>query len=258
MPTPVAYSPFETSWFHYVSLLVLVAVIVYLIVKFKKATDKQFKRTILIAGIVMVVCEIYKQWIFTYQAGYYQWYAFPFQFCSTPMYLFLVLGLSRNKTLDSYIVAFLATYGTFAGLAVMAYPSSVFISLVGINIQTMVHHGLIGAIGVALLVRNKMDMKMFVRGVITFVTLSAIAYGMNTIFNLSGMEGTFNMFFINHRFGTEIPVLSLIEPVVPHVVFLIVYVFGFTFVASLVHFSANGIRKLATLKTKKQQLAYQN
>ena len=51
------------------------------------------QKIILISGFIMLIFEIYKQVIFTYQVGHYQWYAFPFQFCSTPMYLYIIYGL---------------------------------------------------------------------------------------------------------------------------------------------------------------------
>src|SRR5690606_11564090 len=153
METPVAYSPFATSWFHWLSLIVLAITTVWFISYFKRANEKQIKKVILISGIIMVLFEIYKQVIFNYSETEYQWYAFPFQFCSTPMYLYLILGLSKSRKLDQFLIAYLATYATFAGYAVMLYPSTVFVPTIGINIQTMVHHGLIAVIGIALLVK---------------------------------------------------------------------------------------------------------
>jgi len=258
MTKPVAYTSFETSWFHWLSLIILIATTVFLIKYFKKGTEKQIKKVILISGIIMVIFEIYKQIIFNYDGTGYEWYAFPFQFCSTPMYLYLVLGLSKNKKLDEYLIAYLATYATFAGFAVMIYPSSVFVDVIGINIQTMVHHGLIAAIGISLLVRYKLDYKAFFKGMTVFVILSGIAYAMNTVWNIIEPDIVFNMFFINPKYGTEIPVLSMIEPVVPHIVFLFVYVFGFTFVASLVFFGAKLSRMVKYKTSTKPQLAYQN
>ena len=48
----------------------------------------------------------------------YAWYAFPWQFCSTPMYIGLLAGLSKGK-LHDHFCAYLATFALFAGTAVM-------------------------------------------------------------------------------------------------------------------------------------------
>lgn len=249
MTTPVAYTGLETSWFHYLSLILTAIVFYFLLKMFKKGDIPKIKKTILILGIVMLLLEVYKQIIFTYQENHYQWYAFPFQFCSTPMYLYIILGFTKNKKIASYLVAFLATYGTFAGVAVMLYPSSVFVPTIGINIQTMVHHGLIAAVGLALLLTSvPINYKTLLKGMSVFVILVTIAYMMNILFNVFIDTATFNMFFINPKYGTEIPVLSMIEPNVPHFIFLIVYVLGFSLMALLMLLIASVARKVVFKK----------
>lgn len=243
MKTPVAYSAFETSWLHYVSLVLMILSIMIVYRLFKQKDMVKIKKTILIIGIVMVLFEIYKQIIFTYESGSYQWYAFPFQFCSVPMYLYILLGLIRNEKISKHLISFLATYGTFAGLAVMLYPASVFVDTIGINIQTMLHHGMMAVVGISLLFTVvPIGIKTLFRGMVTFIVLVTFAYLLNTISNIILPNITFNMFFINPLYGTEIPVLSLIEPNVPHFIFLIVYILGFSLMAQLMILFAGGIR----------------
>lgn len=235
MMKPEAYQSFSKSWFHYLSLVITLLVIIMLTRKFKVADDKKLKSILLVFGIMMIILEIYKQIIFTYQANAYQWYAFPFQFCSTPMYLFIIYGLNKNHKVDQYLLSFLATYSTFAGIAVMLYPADVFIETIGINIQTMVHHGLMAAVGFSLLITKfKLSIKYFLKGSAVFAILMTLAMIMNNIFNMQGIDATFNMFFINERFGSHLPILMDIEPLVPHLAFLAIYLFGFSFVASII------------------------
>lgn len=252
MNTPIPYDKLTTSWFHYLSLLLTIGIFIALTRFFKKANTKQTKRAILIIGIIMLLFEIYKQVIFTYQANEYQWYAFPFQFCSTPMYLFVIYGLSKNSKTDDYILSFIATYTAFAGLAVMLYPVSVFVSTVGINIQTMIHHGLMMAVGFAILItKASLIYKTVLKGSTIFVILMAIAYLLNTLFEIFIHNGTFNMFFISPKFGTEIPVLTLISGKVPHVVFLLIYALGFSLMATIILLIGRLIKQ-SFLKTEKQ------
>lgn len=235
MMRPEAYQTFSKSWFHYLSLIITILLIIKLTKTFKAADQTKLKRMLLIFGILMIILEIYKQVIFTYQVNAYQWYAFPFQFCSTPMYIFIIYGFNKNKKVDPYLLSFLATFSTFAGVAVMLYPANVFIDTIGINIQTMVHHGLMAAVGFSLLLtKTSMSIKYFLKGSVVFAMLMGIAMVMNWIFNMQGMDTTFNMFFINERFVSELPVLVSIQPLVPHLVFLLIYLLGFTIVATLI------------------------
>ncbi len=234
MIRPEGYGSLEVSWFHYLSLLIVGILIIQCTISFKRHTDQKVKKTILITGIVMIVLEIYKQIIFTYQANAYQWYAFPFQFCSTPMYLFIVYGLNKNEKIDHYLISFLATYSTFAGLAVMLYPADVFVDTIGINIQTMIHHGAMVVIGISLLLaKMKLNYKYLFKGFVVFAILGGIAIIANTLFNLQNIDATFNMFFINERFENHLPILGSIQPLVPHFIFLVIYFVGFSLVATL-------------------------
>ncbi|MBU1143027.1 MAG: YwaF family protein, partial [Firmicutes bacterium] len=137
MNRPLPYGTLSEGWFHYLSLVLVIVASVIAITRMKNMSDKKLKKVLLIFAIILIVFEIYKQLIFSYQANWnYQWYAFPFQFCSTPMYVALFAGLTRNKKIFEALKIFLATFGLFAGVAVMLYPMTVFVGTIGINIQT--------------------------------------------------------------------------------------------------------------------------
>lgn len=235
MREPQPYASFSKGWFHYLSLALFVILTIILIRSMRKMNKQQVNRLLIGFSMVLLIFEVYKQIIFTYQAGgSYQWYAFPFQFCSTPMYIALIAGLAKREQVRESLIAFLGTFGLFAGLAVMLYPETVFITTVGINIQTMVHHGGMAALGIALLSTEiKHSWSSIWKAVTVFSVLVSIAIVMNTIFNTWIEAGTFNMFFINPRFDNGIPVLSIFQPLVSPLVFDIIYIVGFSMVASL-------------------------
>ena len=99
--------------------------------------------------------EILKQVIYTLQAGHYQWYAFPFQFCSVPIYLVPLALLIRNEKIKTALYNFLSFYVLLAGLIVMFYPGDVFTTDVVINFQTMIHHMSMVLIGFAITFAGK-------------------------------------------------------------------------------------------------------
>ena len=254
MNRPVPYQSLALSWFHYLALAIVVVASVVAVIRMKNASSFKLRRFLLVFAGLLLFFELYKQLIFSYQADWtYQWYIFPFQFCSTPMYVGLLAGLTKNKKLQQILINFLGTYGLFAGLAAMVYPSDVFVNTIGINIQTMVHHGSMTVVGVALLA-NKVQRtpKAIIGATGVFSVLVAIAILLNYVHNTWIATGTFNMFFINPNFHNHLPVLAQIEPLVPHPVFVFIYIIGFAFLATLVLFFEIGIKAIGYKKRSVQ------
>lgn len=241
MNKPVAYAPFEQSWFHYLSLLLMVVYTVLLTIRFRKTDNQGVRKTLRNIGLALIVFEIYKQVVFTYrEPGVWEfaWYAFPFQFCSTAMYMMIIVGFSKDKNITDYGFSFLATFTMFAGLAVMFYPATVFVGEIGINIQTMFYHGSMAAVGLALVFSGKVSHSYHtvLKGMIPMIMLLLMAVLMNGLFNhyLSDL-GTFNMFFVNPAYDSGLAIISLIQPYVSPVTYIFSYFVGITF-ASFVTF----------------------
>ncbi|MBR1984698.1 MAG: YwaF family protein [Clostridia bacterium] len=250
MKTPTAY-----GWFHLLMFALVIGFTVFLCVKFKNSTEKQNKIILLTLGFICIGFEIYKQLNFSYNGGNwtYQWYAFPFQFCSTPMYVAIIAGFLKPSKFRDCLYSFLATFGLFAGLAVMFYPGDVFISTIGINIQTMVHHGLQITFGVYLIVSKRVELKpkTILKAAPVFMALVLIALSMNCITHFAGLTDTFNMFYISPWYNCHLPILSLVYANTPYIVFLLVYILGFTLCGFIVLMAALGINKLYILISNK-------
>lgn len=233
-------TPTNFGWFHLMFIAFVIIAVALLCVFARNVKNKTFRLIILISWIVILCLEIYKQLVFSYDAGSgwdYQWYAFPFQLCSTPLYLlpFVVFlkdigwqGLVRDS-----IMAFLGTFVFFAGFAVFMYPNDVFISLIGINIQTMVHHGLQIVLGIYIMVynRKKLNIMFYVKGIFTFLVMFVVALLLNIIVHAAVPGETFNMFYIGPYYPCTLPLLNIIYPKIPYVVFLILYMLGFAIAA---------------------------
>ena len=251
METPTPYGPFHLLW-----LAIMIAAAVLLALRSGKMDHKKINKIVLVTAIVTIALEIYKQINYTFGDGSaapsYQWYAFPWQFCSTPMYIGLVAGLCRKGRLHDALCAYLATFALFAGLAVMLYPVSVFTGTVGINIQTMFWHGSMVVIGVLLLASGhvKLEWRTLRRALPVFLVMVLSAAVMNEIAYRTGLlqTHTFNMFFISPYCEPSLPVYSLVQGVLPFPWSLAVYVLGFTAAAGIVLGAAMGIGKLALRK----------
>lgn len=254
----------DTQWtqpepygaFHIASLAVTVLVTVLLCFLWKKGKIKNVRKVVLITAIIVGVLEIYKQINFSF--GYtdgitfdYQWYAFPWQFCSTSLYIGLLAGIAKGKSHDNFC-AYLATYALFAGTAVMLYPNTVFTSTLGICIQTMVCHGSMIVIAVFLYYTGyvKAEMKTLWKAIPVFVAALGIAVTLNEVAHLTGLleRETFNMFFVSPYCEPSLPVYSLVQNALMKYswgfpVCLALYIFGFTAAALVMLLIPMGIKK---------------
>ena len=244
------------GWFHILWLVITVASTVLLCHWGKKASHRQVCNIVLAVAVTVAVLEIYKQVNYTFSVMEdgsirtdYQWYAFPFQFCSTPMYVGLLAGVIRKGKVHQVLCAFLASYAIFAGVCVMLYPADVFIQTIGINIQTMICHGSMITVGVYLLYSGhvKAEHKTILKAVPVFATGVALAAVMNEIAYASGLleSETFNMFFISPHCDPSLPVYSLVQQHVPYPWCLIIYILGFSLAAYLILLLAMLTKKLA-------------
>ena len=230
MTTPALYGTF-----HLVSLALVVLVTAFLILKFRNAEDKTFRKVVLFFWVIIAVLEVYKQIDFTFNyndgAPYwdYQWYAFPFQFCSTSLYVLPFIFLLRDGKVRDAFISFVCYFSLIAGIAVMAYPGNVLISTIGINIQTMFHHGSQVALGIyfAAYKRKKIGFKFMASAfpiLLGFVAVALIMnIGVHSWLIKEGIDETFNMFYISPYHPSPLPVFSLIYPHVPYFVFLLLY-----------------------------------
>ena len=243
------------GWFHILSLLLTAGAAVALC---RWGKNWNPRTVVLITAAVVSVLEIYKQinYSFSYGDGIrfdYQWYAFPFQFCSTPMYVGLLAGLTKKGKIHEAANAYLATYAVFAGVCVMLYPATVFIGTVGINIQTMVCHGSMIVVGVYLLYTGYVKVKhgTVLKAAPVFVVCVGLACAMNELAFRTGLleTETFDMFFISPYGTPSLPVYSLVQNMVPFPWCLVIYVAGFTLAAYLMLLLAIGIRVIVRKKT---------
>ena len=248
METPVSF-----GWFHLMWLAITFLALIPLCRFPKKPGEDHVRRVVLVTAIVVTILEIYKQinYSFSYTDGIifdYQWYAFPFQFCSTPMYIGLLAGLTKKGKVHESLCAYLATYAMFAGLCVMIYPNDVFVDTIGINIQTMICHGSMITIGIYLFASGyvKLQHTTILKAMPVFAVTVALAATMNEIAYLTGLleTETFNMFFISPHCDPSLLVYSEVQKLVPFPFCLIIYIVGFTLASYLILLIAMGIGAL--------------
>ena len=246
-------SPGNYGWFHIMMLAIIISIAVILCVKGKNCSDRTFRRIILYYWIFNVISELYVALIFSFEleggvgVWDYQWYMLPFQLCSSPAYTLPFVALLKDGKARDAFIAFTGTFALFGGLAVMVYPNDVFIRCLGINIQTMIHHGMQVVLGIFVMIheRRRLTHRFFLRGIYVFAGLVLIAMAMNIgvyhLFQNLGMDDTFNMYYISPYFDCTLPILSIIYPLIPYPAFLIMYIVGFSLIAALMYYVQRAI-----------------
>lgn len=239
MPTPTAF-----GWFHLMFFAASVAAGVVLCLWLKDSA-RYARQVMLITALIVMALEVYKiiNYTFHYADGVitadFPWYIFPWQFCSTPMYVGLLAGLTRGRVHRS-LSAYLATFAVFAGLCVMIHPGDVFIGTVGINIQTMICHGSMLTVGIYLLGTGYVPCRVRTlwRALPVFLTAVGVAIGLNELAYRVGLLETdnFNMFYFSPHQDPHLPIFSEIQRLFgpSNPLCILIYVAGFTLAAGLV------------------------
>lgn len=226
--------------FHILSLIVIFAICAIIIVKRRRFTKKSISVFVFACGIIMLVLEIYKQLVITYEVNTDEWvyelYAFPFQFCSTPTYIallsFLFYKLKIEKVYNA-LLSFLATYGMIASIVVLFIGTqTVFCTYIGINLQTMIHHGLMFIISVAILCTDSvaLNKKSLTGAFVVFIPLLVIALILNKC--IDGLD----LFYVSPNSTFVYKQMSdiLFGGKLPYPVYLIGYIVLFTLGSALI------------------------
>lgn len=228
--------------FHIVSLCIILAFSALAVLMRRRLNENFLAYAMLWFGIIMTVLEIYKQIEMSYNPATdtwkYSWHIFPFQFCSTPIYFtFIAFVLYKLQKTDAFraVTAFLGTYSLIAAVVVLFVGTdTVFSRIIGVNIQTMVHHGLMFILAVMILASGTVSYTVKTAAEIfkIFAVLVVMALGMNKIFG----DGTsFDMFFLSPDSTFVYPaVKELFGGHFPHYLYVIGYILFFTLGAFLI------------------------
>ena len=226
--------PTMFGWFH-IFFLVFFYLLTFLTILFFKDSPRRTMKTIVFIGwLSLLILELTKQLISTYWHGRYYWANFPFQFCEVPLYVYPILLLNRNKKFENILIAFCCTFSLFGGFAILTLPFTGLNTLVFHSARTMIHHGIITVIGFYLFAwnRRQVTLKNFFKGSVIFLVVTVIAI----LFNLyvdKRVPDPVNMFFLNGEYPTELLIIKRIQPNVPWIIFVLLYIVSFYIIALL-------------------------
>lgn len=155
-------------------------------------------RVLFCFGLFLAAAELYKQ-IFLYffiDHRQYDWWFFPFQLCSLPMYLCLFLPLIPQRRIKTVLYTFMQDYNLMGGIAALLVPEG----FMGIHWSLTLHgylwHVSLILIGIFIWQTGRADFDRggFARTLPLFAISCCIASAINL---LAPGHGQADMFYIS-------------------------------------------------------------
>lgn len=167
-----------------------------------KISDKPF----LPLGCFFLFSEIIKQLTLTFvlNDGSYNWWYFPFQLCSLPMYLLLIYLRAKSASARQVLLTFFMTYNLLGGIAVFFDTSGMHYPLAILTVHSYLWHILLILLGIysgyLLLHSTHLSWMLFLKSTLLYGISCLIAEFLNLTIS---PYGNINMFYINPRFRME-------------------------------------------------------
>ena len=250
--------PTPFGWFHLMWIGLTILSIIILFKLRNKYNNKQLKIVLGIYGVIAFVLELIKQiiWSFNYENGLvtwdYQWYAAPFQLCTTPIFVSIICLFLKNNKVRKSLLSYMAFTTILGGFMTILLPESCFVETIEINIHTMWLHCGSFVVSTYLLMSGEIELtkKNLKNSFIVFLIFVVIAQILNISIYYSGLLNgeTFNMFYISPYFISTLPVFDIIQQSVPYPIYLIIYIFVITLGSVVVYL----IAKLVNLVFRKK------
>nr|AIF26519.1 hypothetical protein [uncultured bacterium fosmid pJB39A3] len=191
-------------------------------------TEAKYKKTFLIVGIVMAATELIKQLLLTFAVGQgsYQWWYFPWQLCSIPMYACIIAGVCRSRKVYASCLAFISDFGLLAGICAFLDTSGFQYELAILTVHSYLWHIVLIALGIyAWYVRAKCRVQKlaFCGGFLIYLSACVIAEIINVIAFDNGCR-PINMFYISPRYLMTQVYIKDLAPVIGNSACILLYI----------------------------------
>lgn len=205
----------ETAWtmtppkpygaFHLLFTFFGIAACLLLAWRLRNLGEKGNRILLVGVGVFLILTEIYKQLFYYFYIGdnSYQWWIFPFQMCSVPMYLCVLAPLLKKGKVQKSMYSFMMIYNLLGGAMAFIEPSGIIHSYWTLTLHAFIWHMTLIFVGVYLIFSNRggKTVKDYRLASLNFLVLCVIAFCINLIF-WDVSNGSINMFFIGPKISS--------------------------------------------------------
>ena len=184
-----------------------------------------------ITGWLLLASELFKQ-AFVYQVvsgGVYNYWYIPFQLCSVPMYLCILLPVLKGRARDT-VLTFMAGYTFVSAAATFIYPEDILRPYIVLTLHGFDWHGVLLFISLTIGLTGMADLSFrgWLRSTYLFLSLSIIAIMINVVTEIfssaSGrVHGYASMFYLSPYHPSNQPVVGFIEQTLGRPAAMILY-----------------------------------
>ena len=120
----------------------------------------KFDRIMLVSGIILLIGELYKQLMNFYVVNdhVYDWWIFPFQLCSLPMYLCPLLIMIHNEKRHRILCTFLLDFNMMGAVATFIDPSGIFHPYWTLTLHGILWHLMLIFVGFVIIFSHEADL----------------------------------------------------------------------------------------------------
>ena len=207
------------SFIHIYAAIVTIGAAFFFAVKFSYSTEKKRMHILTGMGWVLLIMELYKQFFYFYivNDGAFDWWFFPFQLCSVPMYMCILLPFVSKK-LQTTFLTFMTGFTFVSALAALIYPEDMLRSYISLTAHGFIWHGILLFISLLIAISGMADLsiKGFGRSVVLFLVLCAAAVLINVLAEPLAQSGAVpdsypNMFYLSPYHPSDQPFVGRIE-----------------------------------------------
>ena len=185
----------------------------------------------------MLASELWKQYTLTFLlgGGNYNWWYFPFQLCSIPMYVCLLLPWVRSRCVQQVLTAFMVDFGMLGGIFAFFDTSGMHYDYFPLTVHSFAWHILLIILGLAAARSDQAASSWsdYAGAAALYLTCCLTATGLNlTLDHL----GTINMFYINPDYPMTQKIFSDIAAVLGDTAGIFIYIGATLAGAAIFHF----------------------
>lgn len=167
--------------------------------KLRRVSDKAAGWILFSIGLFLAVTEIFKQlfYFFVMEDNAYSWGDFPFQLCSVPMYLCLIVPWLKPGRLQRGMYSFMVLYNLLGGAISFAEPSGLLLDHWFLTVHSLMWHMLLVFIGLFICFSKRGGnlRSDYWDATWTFIALCGVAFVLNCFVQF-GLGEHMNMFFV--------------------------------------------------------------